>query len=81
MKKTECKYCNFTNIGDIPTNRKCVVNLPFGKIGYTRIALEGDICGSEDPYLFFSLYGKDESNITAIGSVKINYCPMCGRRL
>lgn len=92
----ECEYCNWEANGDIPDDRKMFISttikIPFqksiSKDGFKctfkgKKAILFDVLISRkngEPVL--QLYGVDDETDTELEKhIKINYCPMCGRRL
>lgn len=80
MKK--CKYCYFQYDGEIPRDRKDIFKIKIGSFGKDPLYLAASLCASKaNNVLFLSVF----NNGTAIDDgkffTKINYCPMCGRKL
>ena len=70
----ECKYCKMLKNGDIPEDR---INITEGivSIGNIETTLLASV---EKGQLLVGWYGEE---VIAEFSEKINFCPMCGRRL
>lgn len=73
MAMAKCKYCLTYENGDWYPNRKNLVNYRVATIGREQAWLT---CGVYSDTFSWSI---DEFGIGQ--DIKINYCPMCGRKL
>lgn len=72
-----CKYCNNINSSSLYTETHSLNLLDEFDAGYgTRVNIETSLGVSKILASF-----KDDSNRYHHASFKINYCPMCGRKL
>ena len=71
----ECKYCHMTPAWDIPDDREHVFDINAGELMGYGVTIFGNIWRDRLEVSFgVGSCGDSES-------VKINYCPMCGREL
>lgn len=71
----KCKFCYMAPDGDAPDDREDLFNIHAGDIWDSSIEMFGTIWNDKlEISLGFGCIGGSEE-------VKINYCPVCGRRL
>ena len=74
MSGDKCLYCYMEDDGDVPDNRKSLFYFNFIKIfGRDDIGL--------DAMIVYNSIDICTDNAKKSKQIKINYCPMCGRRL
>ena len=74
----ECRYCNFAPNGDIPANRKNLFRYKLLSTKSKDIFLDAIIECTKKGTEVMSIGLDIDRNDTI---VKINFCPMCGRKL
>lgn len=74
----KCRYCHFKENGDVPKNHKELFTFKSAlKFGYERVDIEGGIYDTNALLVVYRM----PVDYYDIGSLRINYCPMCGRKL
>ena len=72
-----CKYC-YMEDGDIPHDRKNLFDFNIGRMCNVNICAYSMICDNE---LAISVGAYNGISGSKDKIVKINFCPMCGRKL
>ncbi len=70
---SECKYCRMEPNGNIPDDREDIFRLEVMKLFGRSFVLYGSILHSRLGFTDSLGYTSEE--------IKINFCPMCGRKL
>ena len=71
--KKDCPYCTYDALKYklIKDDNNIGVNINFGTENYEDFSI---------PYLYIRYYGTDYNKESST-NIRINYCPMCGRKL
>lgn len=67
-----CEYCRMEPNGDIPDDRKDLFNIKIGKVFDTEALLSVVIVKRKMSLIGGNNFCKE---------IRINYCPICGRKL
>lgn len=72
-----CSYCSFEENGDIPNDRKELLEVDVGEILGIVVAASVGICLGNSMYL--DVHGDCVDGVVETRPIK--FCPMCGRKL
>lgn len=73
-----CVYCRMEDNGDIPRDRVGILDWNLMRLGNKVFCVQFCIV---DDTIEYSFGEKGGDYVVDFGKERINYCPMCGRRL